>query len=167
MLHGIMVVTRQLFSGTDEDGVLAERGSYLRECPDIIDVSRGARVGEAELREPARSIGGGADSRARRRRGAAARRRLCARPKPERRPVGGEPIEQRTPVAELGVEDRTAAFSRSDGHGELDACPARRILEPGVPDRPRVREHGVEVHGDRDHGHQPSMVSSPPQTGER
>ena len=78
-------------------------------------------------------------------------------PEVERRAVVGEALQQRPPVAEPLVEQRR----RRDavlGHVELDARAPRGVLEPVVPERPRVREHRVEV--ERDGLHRGSMLDS-------
>ena len=58
--------------------------------------------------------------------------------------VGREPRQQRPPVAEGLVENGDGRLPVG-GDLELDARPPRRVLEPRVPERPRVGEHAVEV----------------------
>jgi hypothetical protein len=75
---------------------------------------------------------------------------LRARPQIERRVVLGEALEQRRPVAEPLVE----GFRRHRsvvGQVEGDSRTPRSVGEPGVPERPRVSEDGVEVKRERSH----------------
>jgi hypothetical protein len=56
----------------------------------------------------------------------------------------GEALEQGPPVPNDAVEDdrRRGSICRKLS---VDPCPAREILEPGPPERPRIAEDGVEV----------------------
>ena len=66
----------------------------------------------------------------------------------DRRAVVGEALEKWSPVAQPFVENtgrRGAIF----GDVELDMSPPRDVLEPVAPQRPGVREHGIEIEGDR------------------
>jgi len=101
----------------------------------------GETVGYGEL---ARRVGEDADPHAGVLQAAQLRARLRPRSEVHGPAFGGEPLEQRPPVAEPLVEQRRG------GHPvlrqvELDARPARHVLEPVAPEWARVREHGVEI----------------------
>jgi hypothetical protein len=49
---------------------------------------------------------------------------------------------------------RASSGFPSLGDVELDACATRRVLEPRVPERPRIREHAVEVESERQPRHE-------------
>jgi hypothetical protein len=81
----------------------------------------------------------------------------------KRSAVVGEALEQRSPVAEPLVED-AGGCGPIFRHVELHVCPPGHILEPVPPERPRVREHGIEIEGD---GLQALDARLALQTGER
>ena len=117
-----------------------------------------ADVRERDVGELARRVGERADPHAGCLKAPQLRGRLGARAEVHRRAVGGEPLEQRPPVAELLVEEGGGGLPVLR-QVELDARAARRVLHPVVPERPRVRQHGVEI--ERERGHRDSMVDSP------
>ena len=127
--------------------------SHLGERPDDLHLPRGARMRERDLGQLARRVAEDADPRARRRRAAAARRscrggdgsRAAPRSAANRASSG-----RQSPSASSSTRRRGLAIL---GHVELDARPPGRILEPRVPQRPRVGEHAVEVERDADSSH--------------
>jgi hypothetical protein len=72
--------------------------------------------------------------------------RLCPRPEMDRSAVVGEALEQWPPVAQLFVENPRRLDSIF-GYVELDVSPPRDVLEPVAPQRPGVREDGIEIEG--------------------
>ena len=103
----------------------------------------------ASVGELARRVGEDADPHARGLQAAKRRAGVAARAEVDRRAVGREALEQRPPVAEPLVEHRRRGVAVLRHVVELDAGPPRRVLEPVAPERPRVREHCVEIEGDR------------------
>src|SRR5262249_61580482 len=62
----------------------------------------------------------------------------------------GDPVQQLPPVRQLLVERR-----------HVDARAAARVLEPVLPQPPRVAERTVEIDGDRGHCRTRSHTSNP------
>ena len=118
--------------------------------PTDLDAPRGADMGERDVGELARRVGEDAD-----RAPAAWRRRRSAPVSPCGRKWTGprssaKRCEQGPPVAEPLVEQRRGGDAVVR-HVELDVRAPRRVLEPVVPERPRVREDRVEIEGEGVH----------------
>jgi hypothetical protein len=104
-------------------------------------------VREGDLRQRLGRVREGDHLRARAAQAAEDGAHLRARSQVDRGVVLGEALEQRRPVSDPAVELRGRVGAARGQPAEVDARAAGQVLEPGVPERPRVAEHAVEVDG--------------------
>ena len=99
---------------------------------------------ERDVSELTRSIGEDADPDSGRLEASKLRARFRTRPEMDRPAVVGEALEQRPPIAEPLIENRRR-LDRSSGTSSSTCVPPRDVLEPVPPQRPCVRQHGIEI----------------------
>ena len=104
-----------------------------------LDPPGGAELRDGDPRELLGRVGEDAEPHALGLQPAQRRRRRRVRPQVDGRVVLGEALEQR----------RASSAARSSSRLGVDVRAARDVLEPGVPERPRVAEHAVEVDRER------------------